>query len=42
VAEIVMNFSKRLESFGIVVKEFTGDVQLNKQQLGEVCPYSQA
>mmetsp|Transcript_62196 Transcript_62196/g.148187 ORF Transcript_62196/g.148187 Transcript_62196/m.148187 type:complete len:2144 (+) Transcript_62196:214-6645(+) len=35
VAEIVMNFSKRLESFGIVVKEFTGDVQLNKQQLGE-------
>ena len=35
VAEIVMNFSKRLEGFGIIVKEFTGDVQLNKQQLGE-------
>ena len=35
VAEIVTNFSARLEAFGISVKEFTGDVQLNKQQLAE-------
>mmetsp|Transcript_28044 Transcript_28044/g.66662 ORF Transcript_28044/g.66662 Transcript_28044/m.66662 type:complete len:2150 (+) Transcript_28044:160-6609(+) len=35
VAEIVGNFAARLEDFGIVVKEFTGDVQLNKQQLAE-------
>ena len=35
VAEIVLNLSNRLQSFGISVKEFTGDVQLNKQQLAE-------
>lgn len=35
VAEIVQNFSKRLEPLGMVVKEFTGDVQLNKQELAE-------
>mmetsp|Transcript_34715 Transcript_34715/g.87733 ORF Transcript_34715/g.87733 Transcript_34715/m.87733 type:complete len:2149 (+) Transcript_34715:158-6604(+) len=35
VAEIVLNFGKRLESYGITVKEFTGDVQLNKEQLAE-------
>ena len=35
VAEIVQNFGKRLEPLGMVVKEFTGDVQLNKQELAE-------
>ena len=35
VAEIVQNFSKRLEPLGMIVKEFTGDVQLNKQELAE-------
>jgi pre-mRNA-splicing helicase BRR2 len=35
VAEIVLNFGKRLEEYGITVREFTGDVQLNKEQLGE-------
>ncbi|EKX54104.1 hypothetical protein GUITHDRAFT_160810 [Guillardia theta CCMP2712] len=35
VAEIVLNFQNRLEAFGIKVKEFTGDVHLNKQQLAE-------
>eukprot|EP00281_Chroomonas_sp_CCMP1168_P020883 CAMPEP_0206228716 /NCGR_PEP_ID=MMETSP0047_2-20121206/9314_1 /ASSEMBLY_ACC=CAM_ASM_000192 /TAXON_ID=195065 /ORGANISM="Chroomonas mesostigmatica_cf, Strain CCMP1168" /LENGTH=2146 /DNA_ID=CAMNT_0053651971 /DNA_START=50 /DNA_END=6487 /DNA_ORIENTATION=+ len=35
VAEIVLNFGKRLEEYGITVREFTGDVQLNKEQLAE-------
>lgn len=35
VAEIVLNFGKRLEAYGITVREFTGDVQLNKEQLAE-------
>ena len=35
VAEIVANFGKRLAPLGMIVKEFTGDVQLNKQELAE-------
>ena len=31
-AEMVQNFSKRLEPLGIVVKELTGDIQLTKQE----------
>lgn len=32
-AEMVENFSKRLEPLGIVVKELTGDIQLTKQEI---------
>lgn len=32
-AEMVENFSKRLEPLGIVVKELTGDMQLTKQEI---------
>jgi pre-mRNA-splicing helicase BRR2 len=35
VAEMVGNFSSRLEPYGIVVKELTGDRQLTKQQIAE-------
>jgi activating signal cointegrator complex subunit 3 len=34
-AEMVENFSKRLEPLGIVVKELTGDMQLSKQEILE-------
>lgn len=33
VQEMVMNFSKRLSSYGITVSELTGDHQLNKEQI---------
>ena len=33
VAEMVGNFSKRLEAYGITVSELTGDTQLNKEQI---------
>jgi len=33
VQEMVLNFSKRLEAFGIQVKELTGDQQLTKEQI---------
>jgi len=32
-AEMVANFSKRLEPLGVVVKELTGDMQLTKQEI---------
>jgi len=32
-AEMVANFSKRLEPLGIVVRELTGDIQLTKQEI---------
>lgn len=32
-AEMVENFSKRLEPLGIVVRELTGDMQLSKQEI---------
>ncbi|KAI5074534.1 hypothetical protein GOP47_0010495 [Adiantum capillus-veneris] len=35
VAEVVGNLSKRLESYGITVKELTGDQTLSKQQIEE-------
>ncbi|KAI8816428.1 Sec63 Brl domain-containing protein [Fimicolochytrium jonesii] len=35
VAEMVGNFSSRLEKYGIKVAELTGDRQLNKQQIAE-------
>ena len=35
VTEIVGNFQKRLTSFGITVKELTGDVHLTKSQIDE-------
>lgn len=34
-AEMVENFSKRLEPLGIVVRELTGDMQLTKQEILE-------
>ncbi len=34
-AEMVENFSKRLEPLGIVVKELTGDMQLTKNEVME-------
>lgn len=34
-AEMVENFSKRLEPLGIVVRELTGDMQLSKQEILE-------
>ena len=34
-AEMVGNFSKRLEPLGIVVKELTGDMQLTKKEVLE-------
>ena len=33
VQEMVLNFGKRLESYGITVKELTGDQQLTKEQI---------
>lgn len=33
VAEMVGNFSKRLESYGIQVSELTGDHQLNREEI---------
>lgn len=33
VAEMVGNFGKRLESYGITVSELTGDHQLSKEQI---------
>ena len=35
VQEMVTNFGKRLEAFGITVRELTGDQQLTKQQIAE-------
>lgn len=35
VTEVVGNFQARLESFGIKVRELTGDVHLTKQQIEE-------
>ncbi|ORX98893.1 Sec63-domain-containing protein [Basidiobolus meristosporus CBS 931.73] len=35
VQEMVLNFSKRLEPFGVKVAELTGDRQLTKQQIAE-------
>jgi pre-mRNA-splicing helicase BRR2 len=35
VTEIVGNFQKRLEAFGITVRELTGDVHLTKAQIDE-------
>ncbi|MCO5568042.1 hypothetical protein L7F22_021738 [Adiantum nelumboides] len=35
VAEVVGNLSKRQESYGIIVKELTGDQSLSKQQIEE-------
>eukprot|EP00741_Cyanophora_paradoxa_P005239 tig00000865_g5079.t1 len=35
VAEMVGNFSKRLEPYGLTVRELTGDMQLSKQQIME-------
>ena len=35
VSEIVVNFSARLEPFGITVKELTGDISLTKAQIAE-------
>lgn len=35
VAEMVGNFTKRLDSFGLVIRELTGDMQLTKQQIEE-------
>jgi pre-mRNA-splicing helicase BRR2 len=35
VQEMVLNFGKRLESFGISVKELTGDQQLTKEQISQ-------
>ncbi|CAE1313527.1 ASCC3 [Acanthosepion pharaonis] len=32
-AEMVRNFSKRLEALGIIVRELTGDMQLTKQEI---------
>ena len=32
-AEMVRNFSRRLESLGITVKELTGDMQLTKTEI---------
>ena len=32
-AEMVRNFSKRLEALGITVRELTGDMQLTKQEI---------
>ena len=34
-AEMVANFSKRLSSLGIVVKEYTGDMQLSRKEVSE-------
>jgi activating signal cointegrator complex subunit 3 len=33
--EMVTNFSKRLKGFALVVKEFTGDMQLTKREIAE-------
>ncbi len=35
VAEMVGNFTKRLESYGLTIRELTGDMQLTKQQIEE-------
>ena len=35
VTEVVGNFQKRLDSFGITVKELTGDINLTKAQIDE-------
>lgn len=35
VQEVVANFSKRLEAFGMKVAELTGDVQMSKSQISE-------
>ncbi|CAM9294568.1 unnamed protein product, partial [Chrysoparadoxa australica] len=35
VQEVVQNFGKRLQSYGIVVKELSGDVSLSRTQLAE-------
>ena len=35
VTEVVGNFSQRLESYGIKVRELTGDSHLSKQQIEE-------
>ena len=35
VQEMVLNFGRRLERFGITVKELTGDQQLSKEQIAE-------
>ncbi len=35
VQEMVLNFSQRLESFGVKVGELTGDSQMTKQQIAE-------
>ncbi|EGR33237.1 hypothetical protein IMG5_058570 [Ichthyophthirius multifiliis] len=35
VSEMVLSFHKRLEKYGIVVKELTGDSQLSKEQIEE-------
>ncbi|CDW82626.1 u5 small nuclear ribonucleoprotein 200 kda helicase [Stylonychia lemnae] len=35
VTEVVGNFQKRLDSFGITVKELTGDINLTKSQIDE-------
>lgn len=32
-AEMTQNFSSRLKSLGIVVKELTGDMQLSKSEI---------
>lgn len=33
--EMVANFSKKLKSIGVIVKELTGDMQLTKKQIAE-------
>ena len=35
VAEIVGNFTKKLERYGIIIRELTGDMSLTKQQIQE-------
>ena len=35
VAEMVGNFTKRLESYNLTIRELTGDMQLTKQQIEE-------
>ena len=35
VQEMVINFGKRLEAYGITVKELTGDQQLTKEQISQ-------
>lgn len=34
-AEITQKFSKRLQPYGLIVREYTGDIQLSRQQINE-------